>query len=227
MSLPKRHIIITADGSKTLQLEGWNEQYHSVHGALQEAMHVFISTGVKATDKKHLSILEIGFGTGLNAYVTYIEAKEKQRSIDYTGVEAYIVDTKTALAMEYDSLIGDQEDSEVFHRMHEVSWEVKHQLTPFFNLTKREQFFQDITDENAFDIIYFDAFGFRVQPELWSVEIFEKMQKALKLGGMLVTYAAKGQVRRNMQAAHLTVERLPGPPGKREMLRATKPYVTL
>ena len=224
----KRKIITTADGSKTIHLEQWNEQYHSKHGAVQEAMHVFIKHGLhyshsefKPEPQKTLNILEIGFGTGLNAFLTCLESKKLPYTVHYEGVEAYPVSEDEISQLNYIEQI-DKEQAHVFNKMHETPWETPCEITPYFKLTKRQQFFADITDVNRFDLIYFDAFGARVQPELWTEAIFGIMYKALKEEGVLVTYAAKGSVRRAMQAVGFTVERLPGPPGKREMLRAVK-----
>ena len=221
----KRSIITTSDGSKTIQIEDWDEQYHSIHGAIQESQHVFIKTGLhhflKLYQPNHLSILEIGFGTGLNAFLTALEAQTHKLKIQYDGVEAYPVLEEELLQLNYAPLIAvDQQD--LFEALHHVSWEELQPLNSYFSLKKRQQFFMDIEDENTFDLIYFDAFGARVQPELWTEVIFKRMFKALKNKGVLVTYAAKGSVRRAMQAVGFTVERLEGPPGKREMLRASK-----
>ncbi|MDC0629930.1 MAG: tRNA (5-methylaminomethyl-2-thiouridine)(34)-methyltransferase MnmD [Flavobacteriaceae bacterium] len=221
----KRSIITTSDGSKTIQIEDWDEQYHSIHGAIQESQHVFIKTGLhhflKLYQPNHLSILEIGFGTGLNAFLTALEAQTHKLKIQYEGVEAYPVLEEELLQLNYAPLIAvDQQD--LFEALHHVSWEELQPLNSYFSLKKRQQFFMDIEDENTFDLIYFDAFGARVQPELWTEVIFKRMFKALKNKGVLVTYAAKGSVRRAMQAVGFTVERLEGPPGKREMLRASK-----
>ncbi|MFT7899478.1 tRNA (5-methylaminomethyl-2-thiouridine)(34)-methyltransferase MnmD [Tenacibaculum ascidiaceicola] len=215
----KREIIITSDGSTTIHLPEWNEQYHSKHGAIQEAYHVFIRNGLKYVDTKSVSILEIGFGTGLNCFITLLEAKKE---IDYVGVEAYPVAKEEVEKLNYVSELEAENKQALFEKIHEVSWEEKHKITPKFSLTKRKQFFAEITDENYFDLIYFDAFGARVQPDLWTEDIFRIMFAALKPEGVLVTYSAKGSVRRAMQAVGFDVERLPGPPGKREMLRGTK-----
>ncbi|WP_408026995.1 tRNA (5-methylaminomethyl-2-thiouridine)(34)-methyltransferase MnmD [Tenacibaculum litoreum] len=215
----KREIIITSDGSTTIHLPDWNEQYHSKHGAIQEAYHVFIRNGLKYVDTKSVSILEIGFGTGLNCFITLLEA---DRNIDYVGVEAYPVAKEEVEKLNYVSELEAGDKQDLFDKIHEASWEEKHNITPNFSLTKRKQFFAEITDENQFDLIYFDAFGARVQPDLWTEDIFRIMFAALKPEGVLVTYSAKGSVRRAMQAVGFDVERLPGPPGKREMLRATK-----
>ena len=227
----KRKIITTSDGSKTIQIEDWNEQYHSIHGAIQEANHVFIKHGLLFYYQSHhpnlisesqpINILEIGFGTGLNAFLTLIKAEELKTPINYVGVEAYPVKTEEIQQLNYIELISEKYKAQ-FEKMHGIPWGGKHQIDTVFNLEKQEKFFKEITDENSFDIIYFDAFGARVQPELWTEDIFSIMYKALKDKGVLVTYSAKGSVRRAMQSVGFTVERLPGPPGKREMLRALK-----
>jgi len=222
MSLPKRTVITTGDGSKTLHMEDWNEQYHSKHGAIAEAYHVFIKSGLEHLNKQNIDILEIGFGTGLNALITFSEAQKNRLQINYVGVEAYPVPLEQAIEMDYATKIEGEGLHEVFQKMHKIEWNNPIEINTEFRLTKREQKFQEIKDQNCFDLIYFDAFGYRVQPELWSKEIFEKMYQSLKDGGVLVTYAAKGVVRRTMQEVGFAVERLPGPPGKREMLRATK-----
>ena len=226
----QRKIITTADGSKTIHLPDWNEQYHSKHGAVQEAVHVFIKTGLHhlshseldSESLKSISILEIGFGTGLNAYLTLLESVKLNIDIDYVGVEAYPVNDQEIQVLNYPKIIINKDQDDLFDILHSVDWETKHQITDSFSLLKRKQFFKDIDEVEAYKLIYFDAFGARVQPELWTEDIFKTMYKALKPKGVLVTYSAKGSVRRAMQAVGFTVERLPGPPGKREMLRACK-----
>ena len=230
----QRRIITTADGSKTIHLPEWDEQYHSKHGAVQEALHVFIKTGLHhlchsvldSESIKDISILEIGFGTGLNAYLTMLESSKLNIAIDYVGVEAYPVNAKEIQVLNYPKIIINKEQDGLFDALHIKDWETKHQITNSFTLTKRQQFFKDINEVDTYNLIYFDAFGARVQPELWTEDIFLKMYKALKPKGVLVTYSAKGSVRRAMQAVGFIVERLPGPPGKREMLRATKHSAT-
>ncbi|MBT8303205.1 MAG: tRNA (5-methylaminomethyl-2-thiouridine)(34)-methyltransferase MnmD [Bacteroidia bacterium] len=219
----QRKIITTADGSKTIYLPEWNEHYHSKHGAIQEANHVFIEKGLFHVSQmsKRISILEMGFGTGLNALITFLEAKKLGLQIDYTGVEAYPVGKEEMNSLNYAEHFNDRGIKEVFKMLHDIPWQERNEITNNFSLTKRKQFFFEITDEDQFDLIYFDAFGPRVQPELWTKEIFKKMFLALKHNGVLVTYSAKGSVRRNMLEVGFAVERLPGPPGKREMLRAT------
>jgi tRNA U34 5-methylaminomethyl-2-thiouridine-forming methyltransferase MnmC len=218
----KREIIQTLDGSTTIQIKEWDECYHSKHGAIQEAKHVFIKNGLSLFENQKISILEIGFGTGLNAFITLLEAKKMHQTIDYVGVEAYPISVDEVLLMNYVSELNATEESVLFDRMHESNWDEQIVLNNDFILTKRKQFFEEIDDENKFDLIYFDAFGYRVQPELWSTAIFEKMYKSLKKNGVLVTYAARGVVKRSMIEVGFTVEKLAGPPGKREMFRARK-----
>ncbi|OXA88727.1 tRNA (5-methylaminomethyl-2-thiouridine)(34)-methyltransferase MnmD [Flavobacterium hercynium] len=218
----EREIIKTLDGSTTIHLTEWNESYHSKHGAIQEAKHVFIMNGLSLFEAKPVTILEIGFGTGLNAFITFLEATQKQQKIDYVGVEAYPVDAKEVLEMNYVDELEAITYKDVFAEMHECEWNEKVQISADFSLTKRKQFFHEINDFEIFDLIYFDAFGFRVQPELWSTEIFEKMYKSLRPNGVLVTYAARGVVKRSMIEVGFVVEKLAGPPGKREMFRAFK-----
>lgn len=218
----KREIITTADGSKTIQLVDWNEQYHSKHGAIQEAYHVFIKSGLVLFNTQNITLLEIGFGTGLNALITYLEAPKLNLDVHYTGVEAYPVKSEEITELDYCTALKDNTLVADFEKMHASPWEKEIAISESFTLHKQQKGFIEIKDVNAFNLIYFDAFGARVQPELWTEAIFEKMYTALKNKGVLVTYSAKGSVRRAMQAVGFEVERLPGPPGKREMLRATK-----
>lgn len=221
----KRSIIQTSDGSKTIQIKDWDEQYHSIHGALQEAKHVYLEAGFKTylnrfPNLKNLNVLEIGFGTGLNAYLTAFESIKYPIKTYYHAIEAYPLKKQELKELEYDKL--SDLDPLIFHKIHDCSWEKMNQISPEFSIIKRQEFFSDINDINFFDIVYFDAFGPRVQPELWGVEIFLKMYNALKFNGVLVTYSAKGSVRRTMQNIGFKVERINGPVGKREMLRSTK-----
>lgn len=218
----KREILLTEDGSTTIHLPDWNENYHSKHGAIQEAKHVFIKNGLSLFENKKISILEIGFGTGLNAFITYLEAKKLNQTINYVGVEAYPVAAEEVLQMNYVIALNAEIHSAIFKKMHESDWEVKTTLDVNYTLTKRKQYFNEIDDENRYDLIYFDAFGYRVQPELWSTEIFQKMYNSLKNNSYLVTYAARGVVKKSMIEVGFKVEKLEGPPGKREMFRAYK-----
>ena len=210
------------DGSTTIHLPDWNESYHSKYGAIQEAYHVFIQNGLNTFNSQPVCILEIGFGTGLNAFITYLESKKSNQKIDYYGVEAYPISSEEIFQMNYVSELNVVSESEVFKLIHECEWEINNKISTLFSLTKRKQFIEQINDHDKFDLIYFDAFGYRVQPELWSTDIFRKMYKSLKSKGTLVTYAAKGVVKRSLIEVGFKVEKLPGPPGKREMFRAAK-----
>lgn len=220
----KREIITTCDGSKTIFIEDLNEHYHSKHGAINESLHVFIKNGLQLFSRKEIAVLEIGFGTGLNALITLLKASDLKLKIDYVGVEAYPISTEEVSKLNYPDQLKDDRAKKAFTQLHEVTWGLKHELNPDFFLTKRKQFFDDIQDQNRFDLIYFDAFGPRVQPDLWTQPIFEKMYAALKEKGVLVTYSVKGSARRAMLASGFKTEKLPGPPGKREMLRAVKNF---
>lgn len=218
----KRRIIQTLDGSTTIQIEDWDECYHSKHGAIQEAKHVFIKNGLALFSSKNIAILEIGFGTGLNTFITFLESKKYNLNIDYIGVEAYPITWEEINSLNYVNALEANEYQSVFDEIHRCNWESTTKIDESFSLTKRQQFFESIDDKARYDLIYFDAFGYRVQPELWSTEIFQKMYNALKNNGILVTYAARGVVKRSMMEVGFTVEKLAGPPGKREMFRATK-----
>ena len=218
----KREIIITNDGSTTIRIPEWDENYHSTHGAIQEAKHVFIKNGLDLfQNQDSISILEIGFGTGLNAFITFLETLNKEK-VNYVGVEAYPISAEEVLQMNYVSELQAADFKSIFQTMHNCSWEIDNLITAKFSLTKRKQFFQDIEDKNQFNLIYFDAFGFPLQPELWSEVIFKKMYEALLPNGVLVTYACRTPIRKAMLTDGFSVEKLPGAPGKREMLRATK-----
>lgn len=219
----KREIIITQDGSTSIYLPELNESYHSKFGAIQEAQHVFIKNGMdlfQSNDTIH--ILEIGFGTGLNAFITFLEASKRKQKIHYDGVEAYPVSIADAKQMNYVNELNASEFEAIFDKIHSTQWEQKIELTPSFTLTKRKQFFQELTDEEKFHLIYFDAFGFEVQPELWDETIFKIMFDALLPNGILVTYACRTSIKKAMLSVGFSVEKLPGAPGKREMLRAIK-----
>jgi len=218
----KREIIITDDGSTTIRIPEWDENYHSTHGAIQEAKHVFIKNGLDLfQNQDSISILEVGFGTGLNAFITFLETLNKKK-VNYVGVEAYPVSADEITQMNYVSELQASRYQEVFNTMHSCDWENQQIISGNFILTKRKQFFQDIEDKNQFDLIYFDAFGFPLQPELWSEAIFKKMYDALLPKGTLVTYACRSSIKNAMLTSGFSIEKLPGAPGKREMLRATK-----
>ena len=218
----KREIIITSDGSSTIYIPEWNESYHSKNGAIQEAYHVFINAGYSLVEKQSINILEIGFGTGLNAFITYLEAKKFNTQINYVGVEAYPISEEEVNSLNYIEELNVKIEKDVFSLMHDSKWGEVIEISSQFKLTKRKQLFQEINDIDCFDLIYFDAFGFTLQPELWSEEIFQSMYDSLLKNGVLVTYACRGSIKRAMLKAGFKVEKLPGAPGKREMIRGIK-----
>eukprot|EP01093_Parvamoeba_rugata_P014713 TRINITY_DN4862_c0_g2_i2.p1 TRINITY_DN4862_c0_g2~~TRINITY_DN4862_c0_g2_i2.p1 ORF type:complete len:184 (-),score=49.22 TRINITY_DN4862_c0_g2_i2:284-835(-) len=177
----------------------WQEQYHSKHGAIQEAYHVFIKSGLDLFENQEINILEIGFGTGLNAFITLIEFDKRNLKVNYTGVEAYPVSIEELNQLNYLEELKSLSRKADFDLMHTSPWGDKVEIVENFNLKKEQILFKEISAIAEYDLIYFDAFGARVQPELWTVEIFQIMFNAMKSNGYLVTYAAKGSVRRAMQ----------------------------
>ena len=218
----KREIIQTLDGSVTIHLPEMKESYHSRFGAIREAYHVFIQNGLSLLKEQPVSVLEIGFGTGLNAFITYLETVKSELQVYYTGVEAYPVCADEVKQLNYTEQLQAEAHKPAFNAMHESEWGRETSISDKFTLLKRKQFFNEINDAAMYDIIYFDAFGFHAQPELWTAEIFNIMHKALKHNGILVTYACRTSIKKAMQEAGFATEKLPGPPGKREMLRAYK-----
>ncbi|MDO9184681.1 MAG: tRNA (5-methylaminomethyl-2-thiouridine)(34)-methyltransferase MnmD [Bacteroidia bacterium] len=227
-----RTIIKTADGSHSLFVEELNEHYHSIHGAIQESKHVFIDAGLKpfvicSSDlyrggKGPLAILEIGLGTGLNAMLTYIETQKSDIKIHYTAIEAYPVSGDLTDQLNYVELLNAQVLQPVYTTIHACEWGIPVALSNQFTILKIKNTLQEAVLENSYHLIYFDAFGPGVQPEMWTEEIFAKLFASVESGGCLVTYCAKGEVKRTLKRVGFTVESLPGPPGKREMVRARK-----
>lgn len=218
----KREIITTSDGSVTIYLPDMKETYHSKFGAIQEAYHVFIQNGLALKKSQPVSILEIGFGTGLNAFITYLESEKLQQKIYYTGIEAYPVTINEVSKLNYVEELKALKNQHVFDHMHRSVWNEDVKMSENFVLNKHKKSFFDIDEVAVYDLIYYDAFGFHAQPELWGIEIFMKMFSALKSNGILVTYACRTSIKNAMKEAGFNVEKLPGPPGKREMLRAFK-----
>ena len=219
-----REIITTGDGSKTIRIPDLDENYHSSHGAVQEARHVFLKYGLDAlADRQQLAVLEIGFGTGLNAILTLERADKTGLQVSYDGLEAYPVSAEEMEALQYENLLETAEMRTYYHKLHDCPWNVPQKIAPFFTVTKFHQKLEDIEFvAEKYDVIYFDAFGPKVQQEMWQLKYFQRLFAALKPGSVLVTYCAQGQVKRDLKAAGFEIEPLPGPPGKREMTRAWK-----
>lgn len=229
-------LIITEDGSHSLFVEELNEHYHSVHGAIRESKHVFIEAGLRYVNKlkcfpgsttKQINILEIGFGTGLNAFLTILESQKWPDTIEYTSLEAFPLKEEFITALNYSNLLVEQSNSTMalqllFNMMHLAEWNSQVSLTSKFKLHKIHNTLQEVVLKDQFDLVYFDAFGPTAQPEMWDPSIFLKLWNAMADNGVLVTYCAKGSVKRTLKAIGFQVEALQGPPGKREMIRATK-----
>lgn len=212
----------TADGSFTLYVPELDEHYHSVKGALTESQHIFIDMGLKHSQATNPYILEIGLGTGLNCFLTYLTSKETGQAIHYTGIERFPLSEEVIDQLDYATLIGKGE-KEIYQAIHQAAWNKEVLLSPHFSLHKIEGDFTQYSFLGKYDLIYFDAFAPEKQPEMWEQPLFDMLYELLNPGGILTTYCAKGMVRRMLQAAGFTVERLAGPPGgKREILRATK-----
>ena len=215
-------IFITEDGSHSMFSQEHGVSYHSRHGAIQESQHVFIDAGFhfKSSANNSLSILEIGFGTGLNAFMTLLEAEKSDHKIQYTAIEAFPISIEEATTLNYAAAL--QQDTSKFLKLHQSTWEETISLNDNFSFIKNKKRFEELDFQNQFDIIYFDAFAPNAQPELWEKTLLQKMYDVLKPNGVLTTYCAKGVVKRTLKAVGFTIEAIPGPPGKREMTRAIK-----
>lgn len=217
-------IIETTDGSHSLMSEKFGVTYHSKHGAVQESQHVFIEAGLhpKAEKLTELSILEIGFGTGLNVFMTYLEAQKMGLKISMDTYEIYPISIEKAQSLNYSDILNAADERAVFEKMHTCEWGKPIELADFFTFKKLQKDFLTITETEKFDVIYFDAFAPNAQPELWEADLLQKMYDALKTGGVMTTYCAKGVVKRTLKSIGFEIEAIPGPPGKREMTRAWK-----
>jgi tRNA U34 5-methylaminomethyl-2-thiouridine-forming methyltransferase MnmC len=217
-------IIKTADGSDSLFVKDLNEHYHSTHGAIQESRHVYIDAGLKhiSSNNNSINILEIGFGTGLNALLSSIEAEGLKLKINYTTLEAYPLDMEIINKLNYADCVSGENQKEIFTTIHTCEWEKSIPISPFFNLHKIKNTLQEIEFTDTYNLIYFDAFAPNIQPEMWTEEVFTKLYSVLKPNGSIVTYCAKGEVKRTLKKVGFEVESLPGPPGKREMVRGNK-----
>jgi tRNA U34 5-methylaminomethyl-2-thiouridine-forming methyltransferase MnmC len=218
-----RQPIITKDGSHTIAVPEMNVTYHSHHGAIQESMHVNINAGLKylsdtlrVTD---ICIFEMGFGTGLNALLTLMEAEKNQLTIHYTTIELFPLQENEIILLNYCEQLHRKDLEPVFQQLHQCDWEKDISITSFFTLKKVRIDLINLSTYQPVNLIYYDAFAPSAQPELWTKEIFEKLYQMLLPGGILVTYCSKSDVRRAMQAAGFIVEKIPGPRGKREMVR--------
>jgi tRNA U34 5-methylaminomethyl-2-thiouridine-forming methyltransferase MnmC len=217
--------MITEDGSQTIYLPAMDEHYHSVHGAIQESLHIYIEQGLLQTTNKVLSVLEIGFGTGLNAYLTYCFTQNKDISIEYSSLEKYPLNQQEYSQLNYpDSIFP--EHRLIFNQMHQAEWDTIISISERFKLEKihADLLTFEFNEIPQFDLVYYDAFGPGKQPEMWTENILHKVAASVKPDGILVTYCAKGTVRRALSDAGFTMERIPGPKGKKEILRGKKTF---
>lgn len=217
-------IIQTEDGSSSLMHTGLNETYHSIHGAIQESRHVFIEAGLNKlllnSRINNISVLEVGFGTGLNALLTLLMTKSQGVQVTYTAIETFPLSLEILSLLNYSSVL---EATIEFQSIHQGDWNVLAQITENFFLEKQNRKIQDaVFEKRSFDLIYFDAFAPSKQPEMWELPILKKIVEAMKPNGIFVTYSAKGQLKRDLVSLGLSVEKIPGPTGKREMIRAIK-----
>lgn len=221
--MDKIRLITTADGSHSLEHSGLNETYHSIHGAIRESQHVFIKNGLEYFVSRSggvIDILEVGFGTGLNALLTLRQVLEKGLNVNYTTIEAYPLESDIWSKLNYTASLGLQE---YFEALHQATPDTVNTIVPGFRLLKLFALLEQVDLEgHMFDVMYYDAFAPNKQPEMWTLPMLKKVTDRLKNGGVWVTYSAKGSLKRDLKALGLSVETLPGPPGKKEMIRAVK-----
>lgn len=218
----KRTVITTSDGSTTFKVDKWNETFHSIHGAVQEAKHVYIKEGFDKMIQSAFSILEMGFGTGLNALLSLQRAQELNKRIQYTAVEGFPLNNTELNQVNYTDFATLDNFKKEFEQLHAIPWERYSEINKYFTLCKVNATFENFTTIQKFDLIYYDVFGYPCQPELWTIDLFNKMYKTLHPQGVLVTYACRKVIKDTMKEAGFDIEVLKGPPGKREMLRAVK-----
>jgi len=215
---------MTGDGSNSVEIAGTDETYHSRFGAIQESKHVFIEAGLQSFLKNNetIHIFEMGFGTGLNALLTFIEAESHQQKIYYEAIEFFPLEEELIASLNYFEILERKDLKEIFHQLHSCEWGKEINISAYFSFKKIKASLIDHSFSSLYNLIYYDAFAPNAQPELWTVEIFEKLFAHLFDNGILVTYCSKGNVRRALISAGFTVEKLKGPKGKREMIRAIK-----
>jgi tRNA U34 5-methylaminomethyl-2-thiouridine-forming methyltransferase MnmC len=214
--------VLTEDGSITFFSPELNEHYHSVHGAVQESMHIFIREGYDQIRKFPARILEAGFGTGLNAFLTFLASEKEGKFIHYSAIEKFPLEDRLVRLLNYPEKT-DPAKADIFQAIHESPWGMDIRISEYFTLSKMKADLCEVQLQDGFyDLVYFDAFSPAVQPELWTEEIFRTLYQSMKAGGCLLTYSVKGSVTRALKAAGFDVEKLPGPPGKRQITRAIK-----
>ncbi len=224
--MKEKQFLITEDGSHTLYIPELNETYHSIHGAIQESNYVYLEMGlnffVGKEHKKNIKIFEVGFGTGLNALLVAIYAESNQINVQYESLDAFPLLSSEIIKLNYTDLIKHLQVAELFHKIHESPWDKWMEISPGFLLQKVNNTLQDYEAQRQFDVCFYDAFAPSKQPEMWELAMLKKVWGLLGINGVFVTYCAKGQLKRNLKEIGFAVDSLPGPPGKFEMVRATK-----
>ena len=217
----KLRIILTEDGSHTIYHSEINDHYHSIHGAFSESLHVYIRSGFNYHPSANVSILEVGFGTGLNVLLTLKQALEEKRQVTYHTIDKFVLPADITDCLNYNQFLENINPG-LFNTIHRLSWDTDHELSGFFLLRKILADMNELELVKGYDIVYFDPFGPDKQPDMWTEDIFRKIYTAMNPGGLLVTYSSKGDVKRRFQKCGFIVEKIPGPPGKREMLRCSR-----
>lgn len=213
-------VVFTKDGSKTLYVPNLDEHYHSIHGAINEARHVYIKHGLKPLTQSSLKVLEVGFGTGLNTFLTFIESLETRQNIDYVAVENSPLNYDFIEPLEYPVQLEVKKYESIFKHMHDCHWNEQIFVSNNFFLNKHYGSIETLKLDKSIDLVFYDAFGPRAQKEMWTKDCFYCLTHFLNNNAILVTYCANGQVKRTLKDIGFMVETLDGPPGKREMIRA-------
>lgn len=218
-----KEFVITEDGSHTIYLPEMDEHYHSTHGAVQESLHVYINQGLLQFPGKEISILEIGFGTGLNAFLTYVFAFKNNLKVTYTSIEKFPLTEAEYSTLNYSETIF-TEHADILKKLHQCEWNSCVSISPEFSIRKihADLLTMEFGSAEQFDLLYYDAFAPTKQPEMWTEELIKKVSESVRKDGILVTYCAKGAVRRAFSTAGFQMERVPGPIGKKEILRGKK-----
>jgi tRNA U34 5-methylaminomethyl-2-thiouridine-forming methyltransferase MnmC len=215
--------VITLDGAVTLYDQRFDEHYHSVFGAVTESAHIFIREGLQYLNRNPVSVFEIGFGTGLNAYLALLHCLQHKISLTYYAIEKFPLPLETLASLNYPTrLTKDETSRRLFLDMHDAPWDSRIRLTPFFFLHKIQADITLYKPDFGYDLVFFDAFSPKKQPEVWTFSVFESIVKNLQPGGILTTYCTRGEIKRTLKEAGLRIEIIPGPPGKRHMLRAIR-----
>ena len=214
-------LIVTGDGSHTIFVPGMNEHYHSIHGAVQESQHIFIKNGFETVQSGYVNIFEAGFGTGLNALLTAVRNIECGKKVNYVTVEKYPLPVEIISFLNYWQFAG-KEGEKIFRLLHSAPWDEEFYINENFRIKKIRDDLTVMALRGNYDLIYFDAFGPDKQPDMWSDDVFSKISSVTEKEGIFVTYSAKGEIKRRLKANGFEVSLLPGPPGKRQMIRAVK-----